>query len=550
MRSPVLDLADELARRLLAADPFLGSWLGMREYDPLVPDNSRAAADALDADLGAIAERAAALTPATTDERTTVGVVVATCDSHRRQLAMRAEEHTVSPQPEYGPPALLALAAITKLADGRAADDYLIRLRGSAGYLDANTDSLKEGASRGRLPVESLVGLTLDWCEQTLREPVPAALVPAAPSGWDGASAWREQVEDVVANEIVPAIARWRDVLVELRPNARSDDRVGLSALRDGAQDYLNAIAVHTTLPLTAEELHQRGLDAIDRLNARARELGAQIGIPELGDVLAAARESANERSAQDALELARAAVRRAEARAGEIMPAPLPEPCAVEPMPPTVAEAGMAPHYSRPLPEAGRPGTYWFNTMRPSAGAGWDLEAVAFHETVPGHHSQLARQQILPNLPLIQQLPVTVHAEGWGLYAERLAEEFGLYSDERALIGAVATELFRAARLVVDTGLHAFGWSRQRATEFMIAYVPMPPQFLADEVVRYISWPGQALAYLTGQREILRMRENAQQRLGNRFALPAFNAALLDSGSLPMPVLDSVVENWMATQT
>jgi uncharacterized protein (DUF885 family) len=131
-------------------------------------------------------------------------------------------------------------------------------------------------------------------------------------------------------------------------------------------------------------------------------------------------------------------------------------------------------------------------------------------------------------------------------LYAERLADEFGLYSDVRAQLGAVATELFRAARLVVDTGLHAFGWTRQQAVDFMVERVPLPEGYLADEVIRYIAWPGQALAYLTGQREILRLRANAQQRLGNRFDLPGFNAALLDSGSLPMPVLATVVDDWV----
>jgi uncharacterized protein (DUF885 family) len=151
-----------------------------------------------------------------------------------------------------------------------------------------------------------------------------------------------------------------------------------------------------------------------------------------------------------------------------------------------------------------------------------------------------------MTDLPLVQQLLVTVHAEGWGLYAERLADEFGLYSDVRAQLGAVATELFRAARLVVDTGLHAFGWSRQQAVDFMVEHVPLPEGFIADEVIRYIAWPGQALAYLTGQREILRLRADARQRLGNRFDLPAFNAALLDSGSVPMPVLASVVDDWV----
>ena len=548
MTDAVSALADELARRLLDADPFAATFLGLREYDALVPDNSRAAEDALDADLADLEQRARAVSPADAPQRNLLGLVVATCESQRRQLAMRPAEYTATPQPENGPPALLMLTAITRLPDGKAAEDYLTRLRSSARYLDTATERLREGAGRGRLPVRSLLAAALEWSDRTLAEPIPPALVPAAPEGWDGATAWREKVEDVAANEIVPAIARWRDELVALRPRARADENAGLGALPGGDEDYLHAIAVHTTLPLTAAELHQRGLDAIEVLNDRARELGGQLGMSDLGEILAAARASASERSPAEALEAARFAVRRAEERAGEIMPDPLPDPCAVEPMPPTVAESGMAPHYSRPQPESGRPGTYWFNTIRPSAGAGWDLEAVAFHETVPGHHSQLARQQLIADLPLLQQFSVTVHAEGWGLYAERLADEFGLYSDVRAQLGAVSTELFRAARLVVDTGLHAHGWSRQRAVAFMAEHVPMPQRFIEDEVVRYIGWPGQALAYLTGQREILRLRDKARESLADRFALPAFNAAILDCGSMPMPVLESVVDDWIAS--
>jgi uncharacterized protein (DUF885 family) len=208
-----------------------------------------------------------------------------------------------------------------------------------------------------------------------------------------------------------------------------------------------------------------------------------------------------------------------------------------------------MAPHYTRPRQDGSRPGTYWFNTQRATAGTGWDLEAVAFHETVPGHHSQLARLQRLTELPLLQQLSVTVHAEGWGLYAERLAGEFGLYSGAEAEIGAVYVEMHRAARLVVDTGLHAFGWSRQQARAYLTEHVALAEGFLTDEIDRYIAWPGQALAYLVGQREILRLRERAQALLGSRFDLPAFNGAVLDSGNLPMPVLDRVVENWIASR-
>jgi uncharacterized protein (DUF885 family) len=347
-------------------------------------------------------------------------------------------------------------------------------------------------------------------------------------------------------DSVRPGLNAWRDVLVELQPLARDDDHAGVGALPGGAELYERCIAVHTTLPYTADRLHQVGRAAVAELEARAIELGRSIGLPNLDAVRAAVRASSAQTEATAALESAREAIKRAEARAVEIMPPPLPDPCAVEPMPETVAEAGAAPHYTRPRADTGRPGTFWFNTMRATAGVGWDLEAVAFHEAVPGHHSQLARLQRLPDLPMLLQCSVTVHSEGWGLYAERLADEFGLYSGVQAQLGSVYIELHRAARLVVDTGLHHLGWSRGQARRYLVDHVALPEQFLADETDRYIAWPGQALAYLTGQREILRLREEATARLGRSFELPAFHAAILDHGSLPMPVLADAVASWI----
>jgi uncharacterized protein (DUF885 family) len=371
---------------------------------------------------------------------------------------------------------------------------------------------------------------------------------PAPPPGWDGADAWRAQLADVARDAIAPALARWRDQLVELRPRARGDDAAGLCAVPNGAADYESSIAIHTTLPLTADELHRIGRAHVTRLEERARELGAQLGLADLAAVREAARASTAALDPEQSLAAAREAVRRAEERAHEIMPAPLPEPCDVTPMPDTVADSGMAPHYTRPRRDGSRAGTYWFNTRRPGAGAGWDLEAVAFHETVPGHHSQLARQQQLAGLPMLQQLSITVHSEGWGLYAERLAAEFGLYTSTEAQIGAVYVEMHRAARLVVDTGMHARGWSRQQARDYLLQHVALAPAFLTAEIDRYIAWPGQALAYLVGQREILRLREQARSVLGSAFDLPAFNGAILDHGNVPMPILARIVDAWAGT--
>jgi uncharacterized protein (DUF885 family) len=372
-------------------------------------------------------------------------------------------------------------------------------------------------------------------------------LSPQAPQGWPNAAAWDAERRAIAEEVVYPALTRWVATVKDLLPRARPSQQAGMTYLPDGKEHYARAIQIYTTLPLSAEDLHQTGLDHIAALETRAVELGAGLGLDGLDEVFTALRDSAGQVPPEQAMRRAAEAVRRAEARAGEVFPEPLPPPCEVAPMPEVVAVSGAAPHYTPPRLDGGRPGTYWFNTRRPTAGTGWDTEVVAFHEAVPGHHLQLSRLQLLTGLPALQrQRSLPVFAEGWGLYAEQLAEEAGLYADERGLLGSVSTSLMRAARLVVDTGIHAFGWSRERALEYMADHVPMPREFLAAEIDRYVVMPGQALAYLTGKLEILRIREEARNRLGPAFRLPEFHGAVLDHGSLPMPTLARSITSWL----
>ncbi|HET9691984.1 MAG TPA: DUF885 domain-containing protein [Acidimicrobiales bacterium] len=542
-------LADRFHAAWLATHPLAASGLGVPGYDDRVPDASEAGADAWRSqvdDLAAAAEAvdAAALTE---PDAVTMGVLTEHLGQERAALDEAAEEYTVSAMPFSGPAALLAVLARTVLVDQAAADDFVTRLRRSGTYLDQLTDRLRTGAGNGLLPVTPLVEQAIAWGERVLADGVPAAVTaPEPPADVTATSSWSERRDAAAVEELVPALARWVDQLRELLPRSRPGDQAGLCHLPDGGERYGRAIRVHTTLALTAEELHRTGLEQTELLSARAVELGATIGLHGLDEVLDAIRGSAGRVDPATALDAARAAVARAEEVAGTVFPAPLPGPCAVTPMPSVVAQSGMAPHYTTPRPDGTRPGTYWFNTELPTAGTGFDLESVAFHETVPGHHLQLSRVQLLDHLPDLQRLRhLTVFVEGWGLYAEQLAEEMGLYSGTEALLGTVTASLMRSARLVLDTGVHALGWSRDDALAWYVAHVPLPAAFLANELDRYISWPGQALAYMTGRLQLLEVRDAARRRLGPAFSLPAFHARVLDSGSLPMPVLRAVVESW-----
>jgi uncharacterized protein (DUF885 family) len=547
------DLADRFHERWLHANPFAATMYGIPGYDDLLPDDSAQGQQAWRAEAGRFIDEAEAIGrgPLTPADAVTLDCTTQAAAQEVAAVDAAPEEHTVTAMQYSGPAMFLAVAARTVLVDEAAAENYLTRVRGSGAWLDQISGRLRDGARSGRLPVGPLATQALSWAEAILAAPENSpVLAPKPPEGWARVAEWEAERRAAVADVIQPALARWADTVRELLPQARPAERAGLKWLPGGEADYTRAIRVYTTLPLSAEELHQTGLDHVAALEARAVELGKDLGLSGRDEVLAAIRDSAGKVAPQEAVRSALAAVRRAEARAPEFFPAPLPPPCDVTPMPEVVALAGAAPHYTPPRLDGGRPGTFWFNTLRPTAGTGWDIDVVAFHEAVPGHHLQLSRLQLLSGLPALQrQRSLAVFSEGWGLYAEQLAEETGLYTDERGLLGAVSTSLMRAVRLVVDTGLHAFGWSREQAVRYAVDHVPLPPEFMAAEIDRYIVMPGQALCYLTGKLEIERLRDEARRRLGPAFSLPAFHAAVLDHGSLPMPTLARSIATWLDGQ-
>jgi uncharacterized protein (DUF885 family) len=547
------DLADRFHERWLHANPFAATMYGIPGYDDLLPDDSAAGQQAWRAEAERFLGEAGEIGRG---ELTQADAVTLDCTTQAaaQEVAgvdLAADEHTVTAMQYSGPAMFLAVAARTVLVDEAAAENYLTRVRGSGAWLDQVSDRLRDGARAGRLPVGPLAEQAISWVETILAAPESSpVLSPKPPRDWGRAAAWEDERRSAVADVVQPALARWADTVRELLPLARSSEHAGLKWLPDGAADYARAIRVYTTLPLSAEELHQTGLDHVAALEARAAELGKGLGLSGRDEVFAAIRDSAGKIAPEEAIARALTAVRRAEDRAPEFFPAPLPPPCDVTPMPDAVALGGAAPHYTPPRLDGGRPGTFWFNTLRPTAGTGWDIDAVAFHEAVPGHHLQLSRLQLLTDLPALQrQRSLPVFSEGWGLYAEQLAEETGLYTDERGLLGAVSNALMRAVRLVVDTGLHAFGWSRERAVRYAVEHVPLPPEFMAAEIDRYIVMPGQALCYLTGRLEIERLRDEARHRLGPAFSLPGFHAAVLDHGSLPMPTLARSIATWLDGQ-
>ena len=215
--------------------------------------------------------------------------------------------------------------------------------------------------------------------------------------------------------------------------------------------------------------------------------------------------------------------------------------------IPEVVAKDATIAYYLPPATGGARPGSYYLNVSEPETRTIFESESLAFHESIPGHHLQIAIAQELEGLPEFRRHTwITAFGEGWGLYTERLSDEMGLYSGDLERLGILSFDSWRAGRLVVDTGLHALGWSRQEAIDYLLANSPLAPNNIVNEVERYIGWPGQALAYKTGQQEIMRLRAEAQSALGPAFDIRAFHDVVLSSGAVTLPVLRIPVEEWM----
>jgi uncharacterized protein (DUF885 family) len=264
------------------------------------------------------------------------------------------------------------------------------------------------------------------------------------------------------------------------------------------------------------------------------------LGMSDVGDVLSALRgdPALHFTTADDIVAASKAAFARAEAAMPEWFDVLPKAPCAVEGV-----TAGPAAYYFPPATDGSRGGTFFVNVTKPSAWGTFEMEALAFHEGIPGHHLQLSIASELTGIPEFRKhVHATAYAEGWGLYTERLADEMGLYSSDLARMGMLSTDSMRACRLVVDTGIHALGWNREQAVDYMVANSPLSEDLVRREIDRYIEYPGQATSYMIGRIELLRMRREATERQGDAFDIKAFHTAVLGSGGLPLDILDGVV--------
>jgi uncharacterized protein (DUF885 family) len=441
----------------------------------------------------------------------------------------------------------------------RTVADYDNNLKRNAGYAalyDRIIARFREGMAKGvvhpRLVVENMIAQFDSLAGQGVEGSVfyaPVTMIPASFSAADRqrlTAAYAAQVRDVIN----PAHRKMRDFLkTEYLPKARTT--VGLSAMPGGDALYAYRIEQSTTLPLKAEEVHQLGLSEVARIT---REMEAQKSAAGFTGTLPAFFEylrTENRFQPTSAEQVRRdyeAIGTRIDARVREQFASIPKTPLEIRPVPDYRAKSDAAGSYQDGTPDGKRPGIFYYNTYDLPIRYTWGMETLYLHEAVPGHHFQIALAQENTALPAFMRFGGnTAYVEGWALYAETLWKPLGMETDPYQRMGGLNDEMLRAMRLVVDTGIHAKGWSRDRAIAYMLANSPMPKTDATAEVERYIAIPGQALAYKIGQLTILRLKAEAQAKQGAAFDPRAFHAAVLDSGALPMPVLEAKVRGWMA---
>jgi uncharacterized protein (DUF885 family) len=545
----------------LERDPTFATAIGDPRFDDRLADPSRDGTTASAARLSGLEARAEGIEPHQLDapRRVTLLALRQSIQADVARVGANLDDWNVD-HIDGLPGNLLKIADYQRLEtpdDGRR---MVERWRAMPGYVDASLARLRVGLSEGHVACRAPVSRTIDILDSVLAEPddrwplVRPAGRAAELAGWSDAD-HRRLASDLVAavrDGIRPAFQRYRSALAnEILPAARTDDEPGIGHVPGGHDAYLGLVRGHTTLDLAPSDLHQIGLDEIARIDDELGALaGRVLGTSSLPEALARLRTdpSLHFETREQVYETADRCLDRAEAAIPAWfgrLPRAL---CDVVRMGTHEEAHSTIAYYRQPAQDGSRPGAYFINTSEPETRPRYEAEALAYHESVPGHHLQIAIAQEAAGLPAFRRnLGPTAFVEGWGLYSERLADEMGLYSGDLDRIGVLSFDAWRASRLVVDTGMHALGWTRDQALAFMLEHTALAPNNIANEVDRYIVLPAQALAYKAGQLELLRLRTEAMDRLGTRFDIRTFHDAVLDQGALPLAVLRESVEAWVA---
>ena len=546
-------------QRSLADEPLMATYQGDPRYNALLPDVSAAAVrrqqDATRASLATLlAIPRESLSPADQLNH----------DIYRRQLetaiAGFAFPTHLMPVDQRGGPHLLAVQMAPALRFETAQDyaNWIARLQAYGGFVDQCIALMREGIAAGwvppkavmqRVPAQIAAQRAATAAQSSFYAPFlkMADSVPA-----DEQARLRAQAQAAVDDVVLPAIARFEtffnDTYLPAAPAS-----VATGDLPNGKAYYDHLARSYTTTDLTADQIHRIGLGEVARIREAMEKLKTEVGFK--GDLAAFFTHLRTDpkffHATPEAL-LAdyRAMSRRIDPELVKVFRTLPRTPYGIIPIPAATAPDVTTAYYQRPSADGLRAGYYYVNLYKPESRPRWEMLALSLHEAVPGHHLQISLAQEMPDQPMFRkQGGFTAFIEGWGLYAERLGYDMDLYDDPYDRMGQLAYDMWRAVRLVVDTGLHSKGWSRQQAIDYFAANAPKAELDIANEIDRYISTPGQALAYKIGQLKLSELRARAETRLGDRFDLRSFHDALLSDGALPLSVLEQRMDAWIEAE-
>jgi uncharacterized protein (DUF885 family) len=450
------------------------------------------------------------------------------------------------------------LITITPFNSVKDYENYLSRLRQIPRVFDQVTANLRQGMKDHLMPprflLEKVAPQAEDLSQKTGESSPffgPLEKFPTSISSRDQ-DRLRKEALSVINRQIIPAYQRFADFMRnDYAPQGRSEP--GIWALPDGEKRYRFAVRRMTTTDLTPDQIHEIGLKELHQTEAQMLAVAKKFGF---NDLASFNQHIKNDRtlyaaSGQQLLELYAKYVREMEPRLpkyfGHLPKAKL---VAIR-MAPAREKNAVPADYTPGTADGSRPGHINVNEYDPEHRLLLNVEAIAYHEGIPGHHLQISLAQEMGDLPEFRKhAGYTAFVEGWALYSERLAQQMGCYQDPYSEYGRLENEMWRDIRLIIDTGVHAKHWSRDQMVEYFHNYTAMDEPNIQTEVDRYIAWPGQALAYKLGQLEILKLREEAQQKLGSRFDIRTFHDEVLGNGALPLNVLDEQVEGWMSSQS
>jgi len=432
-------------------------------------------------------------------------------------------------------------------------EDYISRLHQIPRALNQTIEVLQAGMKDQLMPVKFLAEKIPGQCQGIIdADPflLPTKKFPSSISA-DDQKRLTQQINDAVNNEVLPAYRGFGEFIrTKYAPEGRTT--LAITSLPDGQKRYQNNIYARTTTRMNPDEIHQLGLREIDRIEKEMNAIAKKEGFADLASFRASLKTNPKyiPTSAEQILDDFRHYIAQMEPKLPQLFTLLPKSPVTVEAIP--AFQSAAATHYVTGTPDGKRPGRVVVATSKFAERSLIDDEAIAYHEGIPGHHMQLSVQQQLTGLPKFRQhgLGFNAYIEGWALYAEQLGKEVGFYQDPVSDYGRLSSELFRAVRLVVDTGIHSKGWTRDQVVEFFRKSGAVDEPTIQSETDRYISWPAQALSYKLGQLKIRELRDRAQQKLGPKFDIRKFHDEMLDGGTLPLDLLDARTDKWIAQQS